>query len=72
MLAMDFKTGGRRKGVGTGRLQGNAIHEECERIATMVEPRFSINSVVDERGRAIRIYPGNWRAASQRHFRVSC
>lgn len=63
MLAMDFETGGRRKGVGTGRLQGNAIHEECERIAAMVAPRFSINSVVDERGRANRIYAGNWRAA---------
>lgn len=69
MLAMDFKTGGRRKGVGTGRLQGNAIHEECERIATMVEPRFSINSVVDEQGRAIRIYPGNWKAAHHKACR---
>jgi nickel-dependent lactate racemase len=62
-LALDFDTGGRRAGVGTGLLDGNAVHEECERIAAVVNPRFSINSVVDERGRAVRIYAGDWRAA---------
>ena len=30
MLALDFDTGGRRAGVQTGRLDGNAVHEECE------------------------------------------
>lgn len=63
MLALDFETGGRRAGVGAGLLDGNAVHEECERIAAMIEPRFSISSVVDERGRAVRIHAGAWRAA---------
>jgi len=63
MLALDFETGGRRAGVGTGLLDGNAVHEECERVAAMIEPRFSINSVVDERGRTVRIHAGEWRAA---------
>ena len=63
MLALDFETGGRRAGVGTGLLDGNAVHEECERVASLIVPSFSINSVVDERGRAVRIYAGNWRAA---------
>lgn len=63
MLALDFETGGRRAGVGAGLLDGNAVHEECERVAAMIKPRFSINSVVDERGRAVRIYSGEWRAA---------
>lgn len=63
MLALDFETGGRRAGVGTSLLDGNAVHEECERIAAMVKPRFVINTVVDERGRAVRIYAGDWRAA---------
>lgn len=63
MLALDFKTGGRRAGVGTGLLDGNAVHEECERVAALIQPRFSINSVVDDRGRAVRIYAGEWRAA---------
>lgn len=63
MLALNFSTGGRRAGVGTGLLEGNAVHEECERIAAMIKPRFSINSVVDDRGRAVRIYAGDWQAA---------
>jgi nickel-dependent lactate racemase len=68
MLALDFETGGRRAGVGTGLLAGNAVHEECERVAAMIGPRFSVNSVVDERHRAVRVYAGEWRAA----HRVGC
>lgn len=67
-LALDFVNGGRRAGVGTGLLEGNAVHHECERVAALIEPRFSINSVVDERGRAMHIYAGDWRAA----HRVGC
>ncbi|MFN2492660.1 MAG: nickel-dependent lactate racemase [Pyrinomonadaceae bacterium] len=61
MLALDFENSGRRAGVGTALLDGNAVNEECERIAAMINPRFSINSVVDHRGRAVSIYAGNWR-----------
>ena len=63
MLALDFETGGRRAGVGTGLLDGNPVHEECERVAALIAPCFSISSVVDDRGRAVRIYAGDWRAA---------
>jgi nickel-dependent lactate racemase len=63
MLALDFERGGRRVGVGAGLLDGNPVHEECERIAEMIGPSFSINVVVDERGRAVRVYAGHWRAA---------
>ncbi len=66
LLALDFDNGGRRAGVGPGLLDGNAVHEECERVAAMIEPRFIINSVVDDRGRAVRIYAGDWRAAHAR------
>ena len=62
MLALDFH-GGRRAGVRTGSLEGNAVHEACDQVAAMVKPTFGINSEVDERGRAVRIYAGNWRAA---------
>jgi nickel-dependent lactate racemase len=65
MLALDFARGGRRAGVRTGVLAGNAVHEECERIAALIKPSFSVNSVVDERGRAIRIYAGDWRLAHE-------
>lgn len=65
MLALDLQTGMRRSGVGTGLLAGNAVHEECEEIAKVVAPTFSINSVVDEQGRAIKLYAGHWRDAHQ-------
>ncbi len=77
MLALDFERGGRRAGVGPGLLKGNAVHEECERIAALVAPSFLINTVVDERGLAQRIYAGDWRAAHRQacanyHLDHSC
>ena len=69
MLALDFERGGRRAGVGTGLLDRNAVNEECERIAALVEPAFSINTVVDERGRAIQVFAGHWRAAHRQACR---
>jgi nickel-dependent lactate racemase len=61
--ALDFETGGRRAGVGTGRLDGNAVHLECERIAAEVAPSFLINTWTNERGEAVRLYAGDWRMA---------
>lgn len=63
MLALDFATGARRAGVGTGILNGNAVNEECERIAAMVEPAFGINTIVDSSKRAVKLFCGNWRLA---------
>lgn len=68
LLALDLENGGRREGVGPGLLNGNAIHEECEAIAEVINPSFGINCVVDEKGRAVRVYAGHWRAA----HRVGC
>ncbi len=68
MLALDFAAGGRRAGVGTALLDGNAVHEECERVASLINPAFGINTVVDETGLAIGIYAGDWRTA----HRVGC
>jgi nickel-dependent lactate racemase len=66
MLAMDFDKGGRRAGVGTGLLEGNAVNEECEAIAALIKPTFAINTVVDRQGRPVEIYAGDWRAAHHR------
>ncbi|HEY0729205.1 MAG TPA: nickel-dependent lactate racemase, partial [Pyrinomonadaceae bacterium] len=63
MLALDFETGTRRAGVGTGLLDGNAVHEECERIAELVEPAFGINTIVDPSKRAVKMFCGDWRYA---------
>lgn len=70
MLAMDFERGGRREGVAAGRLNGNAVNEECERIAAIVNPVFLINAIVDERGRPEHVFAGNWRAAHRRACEV--
>jgi nickel-dependent lactate racemase len=66
MLALDFERGGRRAGVGTGLLDGNAVHEECERVAALIAPSFLINTTVDERGRVTHVYAGDWRKAHRR------
>ena len=63
MLAMDFEHGGRKASVRAGALDGNAVHEECERVAQLVAPAFSINTIVDENKRASKIFCGDWRVA---------
>jgi nickel-dependent lactate racemase len=63
MLALDFERGGRKAGVGAGLLDGNAVHEECERVAALVAPAFSINTIVNEEKRAVKMFCGDWRLA---------
>jgi len=63
LLALDFVRGGRRQGVGTALLDGNAVSDECERIAEIINPAFSINAIVDDHGRVEQILAGHWRAA---------
>src|SRR5438105_9815882 len=66
MLALDFEQGGRRVGVGSGLLTNNAVSEECERVAAMINPAFSINAIVDDHGRPEKLFAGHWRAAHTR------
>jgi nickel-dependent lactate racemase len=73
MLALDCETGARRVGVNAAQLRGNAVHEECERIAAMIKPSLGINVIVDERGRAVRVFAGDWRLAHEagcRHYQA--
>lgn len=63
MLAFDFERGGHKAGVGPGLLAGNAVHEECERVTELVAPAFGINTIVDERNRAVGVFCGDWRLA---------
>jgi len=70
MLALDFERGGRRAGVAAGSLKGNAVNEECERIAAMIDPAFIVNAIVDDRGRVEKVFAGDWRAAHARACEV--
>lgn len=63
MLALDFETGGRRSGVQPGQLDGNAVHKECDLIAALAAPVFGINTIVDEKKNATRVFAGDWRLA---------
>jgi lactate racemase len=63
MLALDFASGGRRPGVRAGALDGNAVHEECERVSSLVAPAFSINAIVDDKKQATKLFCGDWRLA---------
>ena len=63
MFALDFERGGRRAGVGTGLLDGNAVHEECERVAALIDPAFVINTIIDEKGRVVSLFCGHWRSS---------
>ncbi len=68
MLAFDFERGGRRAGVAAGKLDGNAVHEECERVTALINPAFIINAIVDQRGHPQSVFAGNWRVA----HRLAC
>ena len=63
MLALDFETGGRRAGVRAGLLEGKPVHEECEWVAGLVAPSWAINTIVDEKKRAVKMFCGDWRLA---------
>lgn len=66
LLALDFERAGRRAGVGTGLLDGNAVNEACEHVANLINPAFSINAIVDEQGRAEKVFTGHWQTSHRR------
>ena len=65
-LAFDCETMGRRKGVGAGLLDGNAVHEAFVEAASFAKPRFAVNTVVDDHGRITDIFCGNWLTSHRR------
>lgn len=64
--ALDFDRLDRRDGVGAALLDGNAMHEACDLIAVLIDPAFSINTVVNEEGKVTAVYAGHWRTAHRR------
>ena len=66
MLALDLERGGRRGGVGTGLLKGNAVSAECYRVAALINPIFGISAIVDKNGGVEAVFAGHWRTAHER------
>lgn len=59
-LAFDLETRSRRDGVGTGSLDGNAVHEAFVDAVSKVRPAFVVSTIVDGAGDAADLYCGDW------------
>jgi lactate racemase len=62
-LAFDCRTKSRRTGVGTGILNGNAVHEAFMEAASKINPSFSVSTITDDKGAATAIFGGDWKEA---------
>jgi nickel-dependent lactate racemase len=59
-LAFDCKTLDRTNGVGTGRLDGNAVHEAFVEAASKSRITFAVNTIVNDAGAIIDLFCGDW------------
>ena len=58
-LAFDCEKLDRRTGVGTGRLDGNAVHEAFAEAASKIESVFCISTHVNGRGEVTELFSGD-------------
>jgi nickel-dependent lactate racemase len=62
-LAFDCEMKSRRAGVGSGLLEGNAVHETFTEVVEKLPPHFTVNTIVNDRGEAVDLFCGDWQAA---------
>jgi nickel-dependent lactate racemase len=62
-LAFDCEKKDRRQGVGTGLLDGNAVHEVFVEAAAKTKITFAINTIVDNAGNITDLFCGDWIAS---------
>lgn len=62
-LAFDCEEKTRRAGVGTGILEGNAVHTAFMSIVSQLPPSFSINAMTNDAGALVDLYCGDWISA---------
>lgn len=65
-LAFDCENKTRREGVGTAKLDGNAVHEAFMEVAEKFPPSFAVNTIVNEKGEAVEIFAGNWKTSHRK------
>jgi nickel-dependent lactate racemase len=65
-LAFDCETKSRRANVGTGILDGNAVHEAFIQVAQKLPPAFSVNTITNEKGEAVDLFCGDWISSHRR------
>lgn len=59
-LAFDCNTKDRRQGVGTALLDDNPVHEAFQEAAALIDPAFSIMTIVNDSGEVTEVHCGNW------------
>ncbi len=59
-LAFDCETMSRRGGVGTGLLDGNAVHEAFTEAASKANITFCISTIDNDGGELVEMYCGDW------------
>ena len=64
-LAFDCETKSRREGVGTGMLDGNAVHNAFTEVVKQFPPSFAVNTIVGESGEAVHLFCGDWISSHQ-------
>lgn len=62
-IAFDCERKTRRVGVGTGILDGNAVHEAFVSVTQKIPPAFSINTIVNDKGEVVDLFCGDWISA---------
>jgi nickel-dependent lactate racemase len=62
-LAFDCHIHDRRKGVGTGMLDSNPVHEAFVEAAALASPSFGINTIVNDAGEIVEMFCGNWKTS---------
>jgi nickel-dependent lactate racemase len=64
-LAFDCETKSKRDNVGTGVLDGNAVHKAFVEVAGKQPPAFSVNTITNDKGEAIDLFCGDWISAHE-------
>lgn len=65
-LAFDCENKTRREGVGTAKLDGNAVHEAFMEVVEKSPPSFAVNTIVNEKGEAVEVFAGNWKTSHRK------
>jgi len=65
-LAFDCQTKARRKGVGAGVLDGNAVHEAFMEVVRTMKPSFAVNTIVNNSGEAVDLFCGDWETSHRK------
>jgi nickel-dependent lactate racemase len=59
-LAFDCERKTRREGVGSGLLDGNAVHEAFVEAASFANPSFAVSAIVNDQDDAVDLFCGHW------------